>query len=302
MKKTITFLIASAFAIAVHAQNDEQLQNIDWQEDSTEIMSIKDIINEQQQVTTHNMRESHFSSVWARKSYTNIGYSSTTLSPDGDIFTDPNDSQKLDDLKSKWGISFQSGRSYRLHPIPIANTVQFYIDYTWIDLTVNAFGSEGDGNYNSLDRRDEHYIMPWNLKKYEAAYAMLLGPSLTVCPFNYVDVSLLHYMQVHFYWHIGYSLSGILMMNDEDADLNTDTQNYTDAGKDHKQMKDNLKGEWGHGLVNSIGFSVSWKGIGIGYEHSSSKLEYTPLSTGDFGSDKDKFKTSRNRVFIQFRM
>jgi hypothetical protein len=303
MKRTLNFLIAGIFTIAVQAQTEGQPDNIDWQEDSTEIMSIKDIINEQQQVTTHNRLESHFSNVWSRKSYINLGISTTTLSPEEEISAGYG-KENLDDLKNKWAISFQSGRSYRLHPVPIANTIQFYLDYTWIDLTLNSFGSENSGKYNSLEHPDgeeDKYMMPWNLKKYEASYTMSLGPSASICPFNYIDVPLLHYMQLHFYYHIGYQLSGILMSNDEDADVNTDNSSSGD-GKRHKQMKDNLKGMWGHGLANSVGFAVSWKGIGIGYERTSSKLKYTPLSTGDFGKEENEFKATRNRVFIQFRM
>lgn len=305
MKKTIAILIAGAFAFTASAQEDEKMQNIDWQEDSTEIMSIQDIINEQQQITTHNMRESHFNDVWSRRSYFNIGYSSTSLRPEDDIPVGLG-SDKLGTLSAKWGLALQSGRGYRLHKEPIANTVQFCLDYTWIDLNVNFFDSQGgpilyDSSLAQEDDKDK-YQMPWNLKKYEAGYGMTLGPSISVCPFNMLDAPLLHYLQLHFFYHIGYQLSVIFMTNNEDADANQSVDATAPNTKRHKQMKDNMKGLWGHGLSNSFGVSLTWKSIGIGYEHLSSKTRYKPFSTGDFGKDTDKFTLSRNRIFIQFKM
>lgn len=305
MKKTITFLVASSFVVAVHAQNEEQYSNIDWNEDSTEVVSIQDIINEQQQVTAHNMAENHFTDVWSRKSYNNLSFCTTKFTPDGEIRSGLGNDE-LTKFSSKWGVSFQSGRSYRLHPNPIANIVQFYCDYTWIDATVNYFEKESKGDFaydSSLQSDDEgHYFMPWNLKKYELGFGMSLGPSITVCPFNYLDVQQLHYLKVNLYYHIGYHASAFLILDDDSADKNQDTNNSTDDGKRHKQLKDNQKGGWGHGMMSSIGFSITWKGIGFGYEHLSSKLKYKPLSSSDFGSKEDKFSVSRNRVFIQFRM
>ena len=303
MKKTYLTLIAGAFVFTASAQVDEKMENIDWQEDSTEIMSIQDIINEQQKITTHNMRESHFNDVWSRRGFFNIGYSSTSLTPDDDIPVGLGDG-KLGTLKTKWGLALQSGRGYRLHKEPIANTVQFCLDYTWIDLNVNFFDSQGGpALYDSnLAKDDDKYLMPWNLKKYEAGYGMKLGPSISICPFNMVDVPGLHYLQLRFFYHIGYQLSVIFMTNDEAADANQMVDTTKPEWKRHKQMKDNMKGLWGHGLSHSFGLSISWKGIGIGYEHISAKNRYKPFSTGDFGKDTDKLTLSRNRFFIQFKM
>ena len=303
MKKRIAFLFAGLISTIAYAQQDDKQQNIDWQEDSTEIISINDIINEQQTVTTRKMRESHYKSVWSRRTYTNVGYASNVLTPKDEIPTGTGVAgEKVDEMKSKWGLSLQSGRSYRLHLVPIANTVQFNIDYTWIDLTLTHY-ADAEGGYDSSQKHGEdndQYFMPWNLKKYEASYGMSVGPSVSICPFNYVNVPLLHYMQLHFYYHVGYHAAGILMSNNEDVDVNQATTGT--AAKDHKQMKDNVKAEWGHGIMNSIGFSLSWKGIGLGYEHRSASVKYKPLSPSDFGSDSHKIESSLNRVFVQFRM
>lgn len=296
-------MFATMLTTVAYCQEDDKQQAIDWQEDSTEIISIDDIINEQQIVTTRRMREKHYKNVWSRRSYTNVGYCTNELSPKDEIPTGTGIAgQYVKDMKSKWGVSLQTGRSYRLHLTPIANTLQFNIDYTWIDLTFNHYAEE-EGGYDSSQKHgddNDQYYMPWNLKKYEASFGMSVGPSVTVCPFNYVDVPLLHYLQLHFYYHIGYHASGILMSNDEDMDKNQATTGST--AKDHKQMKDNVKLEWGHGLMNSIGFSISWKRIGLGYERRSASLKYKPLSSSDFGSDSHEIESSINRVFVQFRM
>ena len=313
MKKSIIFFLACLLVTGAYAQENNETSNIDWQEDSTELVSINDIINEQQALTTRNMNDMHLKDLWSRKSFINLSFLNTTMTPQSDIIINKA-GDVVPELKSKWGFSLQAGRSYRLLPEPIANMVQFYVDYTWIDLAANYFeegksfpGDDGTGSYlyNSSEKKadgsEEYYYMPWNLKKYEASYGMSIGPSLSVCPLYYINVKQLHFLKLNVYYHIGYHVSGIMMMNDEDADKNQE-KGYTTQATDHKQMKDNLKAEWGHGIMNSIGFSVTWKGIGLGYEHRTSKLKYKPLSSSDFGKNEDEFKTSMNRVFIQFRM
>ncbi len=306
MKKTIVFLFACACTLFAHGQNEEGTANpnIDWQEDENEIMSIQDVINEQQQVTTHNMTETHLTDVWSRNSFFNLSFCNTKMTPDNALPSGLDDGF-VSDFSSKLGFSIQSGRSYRLHLVPIANTVQFHLDYTWIDLAASYFDKNcvGDFAYDSSKKKggDSKYYMPWNLKKYEASYGMSLGPSVTVCPFNYLESQGLHFFKVNLYYHIGYQVSAIFISGDDSLDKNQ-VKGTSDDGKRHKQLNDNMKGEWGHGLMNSFGFSITWKSIGLGYEHSSSKLNYKPFSTSDFGSDKDKITVSRNRMFIQFRM
>jgi hypothetical protein len=93
------------------------------------------------------------------------------------------------------------------------------------------------------------------------------------------------------------------MLNDEEADMNQgDDPTDPIAVERYEKMKDNLKLDLGHGLITSFGFSVTWKFIGLGSERRSGSLEYKSLSTNDFGSEKYKFKSSTNRIFIQFRM
>ncbi|MBR1547069.1 MAG: hypothetical protein IJ633_09835 [Prevotella sp.] len=186
--------------------------------------------------------------------------------------------------------------------------LQFNIDYTYIDLNANHFNIEGDGKnlYDSnakltYDGRDDYYFTPWNLEKYEFNYGMAVGPSIFLAPFTSLNAPAAHHIKLNLYYHIGYHASLLWMQNNEDADANQGKEEDDNKGR-HEQMKENTKMDWGHGLIQSFGFSVTWKFIGIGYEHRSAGIKYQSVSTGDFGKDKYKFKSSTNRIFIQFKM
>ncbi len=248
------------------------------------------------------------------------------------------------DFKSNWGFSVQFGRNFRLHKTPIANTVQFNIDWTFIDLNVNHFSA--DGSYDSgVDRIDissnknvyslnENVLYaPWNMEKYEANYGMSLGLSATIAPFNYVNAAWLHYLKFNLFYHIGYHASVLNMKYDELADLNTyriqlRDEYYQNELETIKNMQEGVEKEdamkalalemqndkvinskapgsslmFGHGMMQSFGFSVSWKAIGFGYECRLGELKYKSTSSSTFGSDEYKFKTATNRIFIQFRL
>ena len=90
MKKKLIVSVASLLCLTAAGQNVNELNrqaNIDWKEDSTEIVTIEDIVKTQQGLTTNRFIEDHFHDVWSRKSYLNLSYSSTSLNPDGEIAT-----------------------------------------------------------------------------------------------------------------------------------------------------------------------------------------------------------------------
>lgn len=310
MKKKLTLSLACLLAVSVYGQDVNQqdmLSNVNWTEDSTEITTIDDIVKIQQDVTNKRYKESHYRDVWSRKGYFNISYNTTTLTPDESIYTGV-DGGLVPEFKSNWGFSIQSGRSYALHKTPIANILQFNIDYSYIDLNVNHFNQEGDGK-NLYDSRvilpnsdgKDYFYTPWNLEKYDINYGMAVGPSISVAPFTSTSSAALHHVKFNAFFHVGYHVSLLYMKNDSDADMNQKTA--VDYDKDrYDRMDDNLKLDLGHGLITSFGFSVTWKFIGLGYEHRSGALKYKSLSSKDFGKDSYKFKSSTNRIFIQFRM
>ena len=314
MKKKLIFSITCLIAICAYGQdvNEPNLpMTFNWQEDTTEVTTINDIIRMQQDVTNKKFAESHYRDVWSRKGYFNISYNSTTLTPDQSIPTGVG-GNVVPEFKSDWGVSLNIGRSYALHKSPIANMLQFNFDFTYIDLNVNHFKHEGDGK-NLYDSREvlpgttDKFFTPWNLEKYDFNYGMSVGPSISIAPFTSTNVSGLHHIKLNAFFHVGYHVSLLYMLNDEEADSNP----YRNMGDDpaeiiaverFEKMKDNLKLDLGHGLITSFGFSVTWKFIGLGYEHRSGSLEYKSLSKNDFSNEKYKFKSSTNRVFIQFRM
>ena len=308
MKRKFLTFAACLFAMVAFAQQeteDKRLSNIDWKEDSTDVTTINDIINVQQELTSFNAREKHFAKVWSYRGYVNFSYNTTTMSPKDPIKTEvPSlNGGYVPEFKTDWGASFQLGRSYRLHKKPIANVAQFNIDYTGIDLNVNHYkAEEGTGLYDSSkkhggDSNDDYYYIPWNLEKWEVNYGMTLGPSLTLAPFTYINVPALHHLKFNVFYHIGYHASVLYMPNDEDVDMNPDKNS-----DGYELMADNLKLTWGHGLITSFGVNMTYKAIGVGYECRSGQLEYQSLSTKDFGKDKYKFDTTTNRVYLQIRM
>lgn len=304
MKKLLILSMISLFGIDAIGQNVTELDrqaNIDWSEDSTEIMTVEDIVKTQQGLTSNQFEESHFKDVWSRKGYLNLSYNTTTLKPDETIPTGVPELNGgiVPELKSKWGVSLQLGRNYKLHKKPISNILQFYIDYQYIDLNLNFFEQEGNGLYDTSQRLpsdSKKFYIPWNLKKYEVNYGMALGPSFTVAPFNNMSNKGLHYLQFNMWYNIGYHASLLLMKNDEDADINKG--GYSNEDKVREGIKMNL----GHGLTSAFGFSLTWKFIGIGYEYRSASLKYQSLDKDTYGDDKYKFKSSTSRVFLQFRL
>ena len=304
MKRKLIFILTCLLSTAVFAQveNDDNKVVIDWSEDSTDITTIQDIIKVQQQVTNRNVTEQHFADVWGRRGYFNFSYNTTKLSPKGNY---PNglDNGPVGELKSNWGASIQYGRSYRLHKKPISNVALFNIDYTGIDLNVNHFEAIGNGTYkyNSSIKQPknadgiEYYNLPWNMEKYEVNYGMTLGPSLTLAPFNLLSGNGLHYIKFNVFYHIGYNISMIYSPNDKKLDENQ-------SGEDFQAMESNLKMAWGHGMMQSFGFNISWKAIGIGFEHRSSTIKYKAMNTKDFGKNEYEFSSATNRISLQIRM
>lgn len=278
--------------------------------DTIRFMSIKDIIKEKEEATSHSEVISHYNNVWARRSYTNISYNISTLSPKEDIKTGIGDAV-VGNWKSNVGLSLQYGKSFRLHKKPIANILQFYIDYTGIDLSFNHYQICNDGKnvFDSSQKYEvregkngtttkSYYYIPWNLEKYEGSYGMTLGPSITVAPFTHINnKNGLHYLKLNMYFHVGYQASILYIVGNDDADVNQD-----EKSTDFKIVNDALKLNWGHGLLTSFGFSLTWKSIGLGYEHRIAQNKFKPASTTEFGSDTHKFKTSTDRIYISFRI
>lgn len=276
-------------------------QPVEPQKDSTEFVSVADIVKAQEDIYMHRNTEKHFSKVWSRRSFFNFGYNSSKLIPKQDITTGLG-TGNVQRTKSDFGFSLQYGRSYRLHKKPILNMLQFYIDYTSIDVTFNHYKAGDAPVYDSKQERSVtdsrgkpspyHYI-PWDLERFEGSYGMSLGPSFTVLPFRYVNNDQLHFLKFNMYFRVGYQASILYMSNNYELDKNHIPDSKVD---------ESLIMHWGHGLLTSFGLSLTWKGIGIGYEHRVAYNRYKSFTTSIFGNDIYKFKTSTDRIFISIRM
>lgn len=320
-RKLINCLALAATFVAAAQEPDyvETLGIIDETEDTTQVTSIADIIATQEIITSRNTNVAHFSNVWRRKSYFNLSYNknATLDGKDIELGYDGYNNGVAPKFKADWGASIQLGHSYNLHRKPIANVLQFNLDYTYIDLNINHYKAEdADKLYNSANTweyvedkdKSECLYTPWCLQKNEINFGMMIGPSITIAPFTYVNVPQLHFFKINVYYHIGYHVSMLWMMNDEDKDANPVTKYPGYENKDqqaaydnYKQMNDALKIDLGHGLISSFGFSVSWKSIGIGYEVRKGKLDYQSMNKTIFGGEKYRFNAVTSRVYLTIR-
>lgn len=307
------FIIAASMACActAQAQDINSIPNLDLEEDSTGVASVSDIVKMQQEVLSNKQAGRHFENVWKRRSFFNMSWTESKMKYKGDKKT----GNDIDDFKSDWGVTLQSGTNYRLHKKPIAKMINIALDYSWLNLNVNhikdADHEDGEFLYNSTKRNvvpgesgktDEYYVYPWKLEKYEANYGMTLGPSITIAPFVPLGVKQLDYLKIQAYYHIGYSASFLYTLNKEKFDENQNpSQSNADAYKDYNTMKDNLKLQWGHGMTSTFGFNIFWKRVGIGYERTTGTFKYKNFNTGDFGREKTKFTNEYSRIYLTIR-
>lgn len=307
MKRKQLTIAAVLFPLMVFSQTPEGTSSLfnEQEIDTTEFVSIEDIIKEKEEITSHANLINHFNSVWARRKFFNISYNISTLSSKGLCDIGLGSGEKDLSFKSSVGVSLQQGKSYRLHKKPVWNLLQFYLDYTPLDLSFNHYKS-GDEGYNSAAKHPEgeevieyYHNVPWDLEKYEVSYGMTLGPSITIAPFTHLkNMNALHFLKINMYYHVGYQGSVLFMSNNEKADINPDKYGF-----DYNEMKEGLKMNWGHGMVTSFGVSMTWKNIGVGFEHRVANNKFKPVrSSADFGSNTYKFKTTTNRIYVSIRM
>lgn len=295
MKKFSLSFFALTSVVLSFAQDNADIDDFGVinDDDTSEITTIADIIDVQEDVLSRKSNVAHHEKVWSYNSYFGFAYSSSKLSPKTDIPLGYDYNNGLvPEFKSDWGLTLMLGHSYGLHK-PIAGILKFNIDYTYINLAINHYKAEdGDKLYDSNAINDQSKYLPWCLDKYEYSYSMTLGPSITVAPFTHTGSNGLHFLRFNMFYHIGYQLAFVDMINDNKYDINTT------VGVD----KLNRKAVWGlgHGLTNSFGFKLSWKTIGFGCEWISGNLNYRNFSS-TYGRNHYKFKESSSRVFLEIR-
>lgn len=319
MKKTILFFTACFFFAAIFAQETEmskRLANIDWQEDSTEITTVKDIVKVQQEIAKQTALKAHNDKIWAHRGFFNIAWHKNySISPIGTQIPQGNDLDYIETgvdsynggrvpefKRKRYGGALQVGRVIKLHK-PIANMVMFGLDYTGIDLNINYFSAENNNNsiydYQKENNETQKKYSHWNADKLDVSYGMSFGPSITIAPFTHINGAWgLHYLKFSFYYHIGYEAKALLLLPDEKADIN-----YP-KNSNNKDIKEYNKPQLmiGHGLTQSWGINMVWKRIGIGYEHSwRNTMKY---KTFDSNYEKYwyKFEGSTNRIYLTYKI
>lgn len=282
-------------------QIEEEVELVEEEVEYDKGSSLDDIINTQGRLTENVSTEKHFESVWSRKGYFNISYNNSKLEPQKQYLAAYIDGkyQNIETMESDWGVGIQYGRNYNLLKKPIANIVMINLDYTPLDFNVNHYkGGDAKILYDSNDKNDnEKNYLPWNVEKFEFNYGMNLGPSITLAPFTKINKCPgLHFLKFNVYYHIGYHVS-LLHFNPKKEQDGAPNQSYSNIfdGATSKLCI-------GYGLTNAVGFNVSWKSIGIGYETRWASLNYQSLDSSTFGKEKYKFKSPTNRVYIEFRL
>ena len=317
MKKilfTLSFLLllplvpglGRGFMLSAQEETDpaQQRDDVDWSEKAENIVSIDDIVRQQQEATTTQASNTHFKDVWGRNGYFNIAYNSGELINQETVRSSLMGQFESGEMKfrSDWGVGIQVGHQYRLHKRAIANIVQFCIDYTFIDLNCVHYSAQPNAagkcfSSNDMNGSDNFYY-PWHLGKYDFNYAMRLGPSLIIAPFTHLSGRGIHYLKINVWYHFGYQAGLLLCLGDEDADLNPGTSGTNKTH--HDNFDEASKLQFGHGYVHGWGLSLSWKAIGVGYEHRNGNMLYQKLGTG-FEGGKTRFTNTFDRFFINFR-
>ena len=176
-QRLIVSLLLTFPATFAMGQDDTQWQRdslfysdapaMEIEEDTTDVQTLDEIINEQMEVNNRLTRDRHFEDVWGRRSYLNISYSSAQLVPQ-QSYPLGMDNAIVPTYKTNWGLALTIGRSYRLHKPAISNILQFSMDYTFVDFNLNHYDSENGGvnEYDSSkkwkENGTEYYYLPWN--------------------------------------------------------------------------------------------------------------------------------------------
>ena len=169
MKKRI-FLSVFVLTCAMHifAQTDDQTTQgiLDFEEDTTSITSLSDIIKTQEQIYEKTYHSNFIKSVWKRKKAFTVSYENTTLKSNKLMMYDQVSdkySEKDMTFESDWGASIKRSRTSALHKRPIADIVTFGLEHSFLDISVNHYKQiEGDKLYNSnIVDDDEYNYTPW---------------------------------------------------------------------------------------------------------------------------------------------
>ncbi len=313
MKKLFLLLLVLPVALQVFSQTDDSnVQNIDFEEDTTQVTSLDDIITFQEMVYEQNYRSNVIKNVWKRKKYFTMSYSNTTLKGDGLMVYNPTpDVMEERNMEFKTDLAFTMKRSNMVafHKKPIAQMVSIGLEYSLFDLAVNHYKQDENMKYNSSvtfeeetdnykDDGTRHYL-PWGSEMFTFAYSVHIGPALTVAPFAKLRSEALAHIRLHGYYGIGYRAALMWLRADEKKDMNDPRISNTNKTL-YESVKSSTKLTWGHDMLTTWGIRLMWKGIGIGYEAVSGEYEFEPIETDIYGKGKFKFSEKTQRFTLSY--
>lgn len=334
MKKILFLAMACLAALNASAQVDDGKQAIlDFEEDTANVVSLNDIIKVQQQVFSKNYNRENIQQVWKRKKTFTVSNNNTTLKAKSLPIYNPATGTyepQSHNFESDWGVSLQSGNTFRLHKKPIASTLAFGLEFSPLNISVNHYKQLPDFQYNSAIERavanskETKYYSPWGLEMYDISYGMHIGPSVTIAPFTALKNKGLAHIRLQAYFVVGYRASVIFRNKDKGKDINPnpDDADYN-AGQGNYDVNNGNDGQyytstqnkaetayttvnnsslitWGHGLYTQMGFRLNWKFIGISYEITKGDYKHQSVETAIYGSQKDKFSSTNSRIGLTF--
>lgn len=310
MKKKFLSIAFGILSIGAFAQNPVILS--DKEVGELDIDSLNQVLNDVMDHTNRTTTSDDEKKAWSRKTFLRIAYTNGKMKPasdiDDELLSDKgypkldgvNDEAELYNFKNDYGISLINGRSYNLHKKPISKMVMIALDYTWIDLCYNhykAFYSEDgmkyDPNVKYGDNDDKNYA-PWGMEKHELNYGMSLGPSVTIAPFGLLDNEWRN-LQLQTYFHVGYSVSAIMMVNKKTMREELENSYYV------KNSGGSSTFQLGTGVATAWGINLSWKNIGLGLETRKMPVTYKSMETSDYGKVKTKMEYKDTRFYVNFR-
>lgn len=196
------------------------------------------------------------------KKYLNIGYVSQHIKADDNF-----DGESK--LKSKFGASLSSGRTFFLNRDPIAKVLYFGIDWTYLDLNYAQFKqsetySFEDGNGGMITETD-------NYVTHKGEIGMQVGPSVHVGLTDGFTLS----------GHVRYAPSYSLLYADED--FSGGFGNFFTTG---------LTANYG---AFGLGFETRWGSAKHSFNIAIDELEEQEVTV------KEKIILNGSRVFLAFR-
>ena len=167
------------------------------------------------------------------------------------------------------------------------------------DSRVTYGGPQEEEDNNDNSENNKFHYLPWGSGMYNVAYAIHLGPSITVAPFTHLGNAGLAAIRLQGYFTVGYRAS-LLWMNDKKSqDVNVKgTESFEKDAFDDVDNSNKLS--IGHGVITSWGIRLNWKRIGIGFESVKGNYKYQSLEKSIYGSKKYKFTDTSRRITLSY--